>query len=795
MRLATTLPASWKFSDRFTMPSTAAYPSAVRVLIAHRYLWPDNLSLYPAMLKDIVEWHVVQGHEVTVLAAQARETQRRLEWARHLKVTLIEPRLGSDRGHGALWRLATMLGYFACLVKTLATQSFDLVLVSSNPPVAAATTVRWMARWGRYRYLYYLQDHFPEGMQRKLSLVARLIGRMAGWLDRKNVDAAAAVLTLSAGMKQTLLRRGCHGRNLHVLQNFSVDDPEGATKHASTDVPTLVFAGNLGALQNLPHFLRASKLAANSCPHKVQILGWGSEAERLKQLAVDEAMDHVEFHGVVPRHQAQRRIAECEAGVVAAAPCLFDIAYPSKTASYLTAGLPVLVFVEPDNPVAHELGQQRLGVAASPSDLTHASTAIKSLVRGLTRGDFQANTIQQQATRLFSKDNYFQGYAKVMTGLTPNEEPKMLNYSKDQIRFDSARFNFAELVLDAVNHKLQEEGVAPIAQLSEIHTVPQIAHHLEAFRQHLFSLFRTPPFQKAFREFGKSLIETHFTQEAVIQKTPTVRIQLAGGKSVSFHSDAWYGHGERVNSFWLPLTRVWGSNSLQIARNVEESIEFLERIAYEQLDLDEINVQAAELCEPVHADFGDLVVFNGDVVHGTLNNESGSSRVSFDFRIAHSLQEIGTKPAANFYTYEQLSHPLEESTTASAATPRRRALMYSGICRGVSAKSQLVFLNEYARINNIDIVGSESEIVVFDYAPVLQKYAKNPEANMDCILLFSVDLLPSDRALRDRVYRGALKNSLQVVFGAEDLVLSKAEDIQRIERLLESRPTLSTAAA
>lgn len=765
------------------------------MLIAHRYLWPDNLSLYPAMLKDIVEWHVAQGHEVTVLAARAREAQRRLEWANQLNITVIEPRLGSDRGHGALWRLATMLGYVACMVKTLTTRSFDLVLVSSNPPVAAATTVRWMACWGRYQYLYCLQDHFPEGMQRKSSFVARLIGGLARWLDRKNVDAAAAVLTLSAGMKQTLLRRGCHGRNLHVLQNFSVDAPEEATKHASAVVPTLIFAGNLGTLQNLPHFLRASKLAASGCPHKVQILGWGSEAERLKQLAVDAAMEHVEFLGVVPRDQAQCRIAACDAGVVAAAPGLFDIAYPSKTASYLTAGLPVLVFVEPDNPVADELGQQSLGVAASPSDLAHASNAIGSLVRRLTSGDFQANRIQQQATRLFSKDNYFQGYAKVMAGLIPNEEPKMLNYSKDQIRFDTGRFNFAELVLDAINHKLREEGLTPIAQLNEIHAVPQIAQRLEAFRQHLFSLFRTPPFQKAFREFGKSLIETYFTREAVIQKTPTVRIQLAGGKSVSFHSDAWYGHGERVNSFWLPLTRVWGSNSLQIARNVDESIAFLERIAYEQLDLDEINVQAADLCEPVQADFGDLVVFNGDVLHGTLNNESGASRVSFDFRIAHSLQDIGTKPAANFYTYEQLSQPLEELTTASEATPRRRALMYSGICRGVSAKNQLVFLNEYARINNIDIIGSESEIVAFDYAPVLQKYAKNPEANMDCILLFSVDLLPSDRSLRDRVYQGVLKNGLQVAFGAEDLVLSKAEDIQRVERLLESRPSLSTAAA
>ena len=33
--------------------------------------------------------------------------------------------------------------------------------------------------------------------------------------------------------------------------------------------------------------------------------------------------------------------------------------------------------------------------------------------------------------------------------------------------------------------------------------------------------------------------------------------KFPGGKSVSFHTDKWYGHGDTVSSFWLPLTPVF----------------------------------------------------------------------------------------------------------------------------------------------------------------------------------------------------------------------------------------------
>jgi hypothetical protein len=72
------------------------------------------------------------------------------------------------------------------------------------------------------------------------------------------------------------------------------------------------------------------------------------------------------------------------------------------------------------------------------------------------------------------------------------------------------------------------------------------------------------------------------------------------------------------------------------------------------------------------------------------------------------VADIGNKPASNYYAYHQMDGE-DEAVAASETRRACTALMYSGTCRGISAKSQLVFLNEYAKINNINIMGSESQ--------------------------------------------------------------------------------------
>jgi sporadic carbohydrate cluster protein (TIGR04323 family) len=351
------------------------------------------------------------------------------------------------------------------------------------------------------------------------------------------------------------------------------------------------------------------------------------------------------------------------------------------------------------------------------------------------------------------------------------------------LSFDTREYDFAGVVLTGLNAHLKLEGLPVIDRLQNIHRLPHIEQNIESYRQHLFSVFRSPEFQTVFKAFGKHLIDTYLDKRALLQRSPTARIQLPhGGKSVSFHTDGWYGHGDTVFSFWMPLVPVSGNSSLQMAVDVPRSLEVIKKIKESEMDLEGINELGKQVCDPVEADFGKLLSFTSSMIHGTVINDTDRCRVSFDFRIAQSAKDIGNKPLSNYFTYEELAGG---ERLIESGTRIKRAWMFAGVCGMASAKSQLVFINEYCKINRIDIAGSESEMVTMMHAPVLQSYLSNAGGNYDGVVVFSVQYLPRKRSTRDEIYRRSLDNGVKILFATEDVILATAADIERVESALQ----------
>ena len=100
-------------------------------------------------------------------------------------------------------------------------------------------------------------------------------------------------------------------------------------------------------------------------------------------------------------------------------------------------------------------------------------------------------------------------------------------------------------------------------ELETLHRIDHLRENIELYRQVLFDLFRTDQFQLLYQSLARKISKLHWDPaSALAQRTPTARIQPAlGGESVSFHTDGWYGHGEQVASYWVPLTNVHDSNS------------------------------------------------------------------------------------------------------------------------------------------------------------------------------------------------------------------------------------------
>ncbi len=126
-------------------------------------------------------------------------------------------------------------------------------------------------------------------------------------------------------------------------------------------------------------------------------------------------------------------------------------------------------------------------------------------------------------------------------------------------------------------------------------------------------------------------------QHVVYQSPPTTRIVFPNGnKTIAMHSDSDYpGHQEAEINFWLPITNVYGNNSLWI----------------------ESEPQKADF-KPVEMKYGQFLRFDGhDCRHYTVQNDTPVCRVSFDFRvIPSSLCAKQSRPTIGDFCVEETTN-------------------------------------------------------------------------------------------------------------------------------------------
>jgi glycosyltransferase involved in cell wall biosynthesis len=372
------------------------------------------------MLKDIAEWHTARGDTLTILTAAAAsptDQAKRHAWCNELGIRLVETPLRVDRGLSTVRRVINAVRYAIKMIRLLAGERFDLIFVGSYPPILPALVVRLFDRLKGSRYIYYVQDILPESIERKHSGL-RALAVLLKAADTPSMKSSAATITLSDNMKCTLAKRGVNNEKIFVLPNYAIDEAHETPRKQHHHEPTIIYAGNHGKLQNLYFFLRSVQLAANRCKFRVQLMGGGSELDSLKRLTNELDLPNIDFLGLKPRDEAQTLIAKADVGFVGALPGLYDVAYPSKMMSYLKAGLPVLVQVENDSPVADFIQAHQFGIAASPTNLAEAADAIVDVVSKINDGQFDRVQIAQRAAEEFSKELFFDRYSAVLASCT-----------------------------------------------------------------------------------------------------------------------------------------------------------------------------------------------------------------------------------------------------------------------------------------------------------------------------------------------------------------------------------------
>jgi ectoine hydroxylase-related dioxygenase (phytanoyl-CoA dioxygenase family) len=174
------------------------------------------------------------------------------------------------------------------------------------------------------------------------------------------------------------------------------------------------------------------------------------------------------------------------------------------------------------------------------------------------------------------------------------------------VPYDLERFDLPHIVAEIMHHDLQTLDGSKYDMLTRGSDQSTVYHSMfyQEFEEKLGALYR---------EFASHMGQLIFPDRDIHhQRTPTFRVQFPNNVAVGeMHTDSDYSHQDGEINFWVPLTPVWGSNTVWVERT---------RGGY--------NYQPWTL-KP-----GQVLVFDSvNWRHGNIRNGTGCVRVSFDFRL------------------------------------------------------------------------------------------------------------------------------------------------------------------
>lgn len=316
------------------------------------------------IMRDIIIGLLERGHRVELIQKQYLEApkyppQFEAYLGNQLQVQNI--RFEKKAKADLKARYIADLSYYRKACRLLKKNKPDKIFLQSNN--TAFYTVFYAKHILKRPLIYNEQDIFPEnaffaGLLSEKSLVYRA----AHALQKYAYKNVAALSTISGDMKSTIVTRyGIPADKVQVIYNWGHEELKAHTDADNVflrkypkkqDEFRVLYAGNLGKMQNVELILEAAALMKEEPNVTFYIVGGGVNEDRLKTYAKEKALNNVTFVGMQPPEEVADLYAAADVNVIPLQKGLIYAALPSKTADCLIAGKPIITCVDADSEFA-----------------------------------------------------------------------------------------------------------------------------------------------------------------------------------------------------------------------------------------------------------------------------------------------------------------------------------------------------------------------------------------------------------------------------------------------------------
>jgi len=379
----------------------------LRILVVHRYYWPDTPPC-ASLLRRIAAHLRQDGHQVDVLSSQpsyraSAANERRPKRDVIDDVAVERLTLPTEVGRPIV-RILNALRLGTSLLYRALTRRYDVIVISTVPPVLGGFSAALAARLSGARFIYHAMDIHPEIGKISGEFARPLIFKTLRNLDSWSCRQADPVVVLSRDMEKTLRGRAGGGRfRVEVLNNFPLPDDGDAGRPEElgmgSDRLTVIYAGNLGRFQGLQTIVEAMEKLSERTDIELLLMGDGVAKSELEAQAKRSGAK-VRFLGSHPVETAKAAIRRADIGFVSLIPEMYRYAYPSKTMAYLEQGCPIIAAVEEESDLATQIRDQRCGFAVPPGD----SDRLAGLLASLADDSEWKAEMKENASRVFESE-------------------------------------------------------------------------------------------------------------------------------------------------------------------------------------------------------------------------------------------------------------------------------------------------------------------------------------------------------------------------------------------------------
>lgn len=356
-------------------------------------IWSPNyapeLTGIPPLVTDAAEFLAARGHRVRVFTALPNYPERiirptfrgsfwRSDWHGDVVVhrSWLRVRPGERFSDKVLYE-ATFTAFSAPRV-ALGIRTADVIvcLVPTLTSAAAAAALRRLASPST-RFVVWVQDLVLRAATSVVgeSRIATRALRAAGTLERAAFVSADRVIACSPDFGDHIVARGVDPAKLYVLPNWVDTESIHPRKNGHANRTRFLYAGNIGYTQGLETLLQAARLVQDVID--VKIVGDGNQAAEIRRLSA--AIDNVEITGLVSNEVFPDLLASADVDLVIQKRVGAGANMPSKVATYLASGKPILAAIDPNTEAARMLKRSGAAILVPPESPGDLAAAMKRL--------------------------------------------------------------------------------------------------------------------------------------------------------------------------------------------------------------------------------------------------------------------------------------------------------------------------------------------------------------------------------------------------------------------------------